>query len=89
MEERLCTCGAVQTERHVVEDCSITQDVRQIYGQGALEDLYDRKFSNEDFCKFIHRILNLYNLENFSVCYFVKVLFLFVFYGVLVFQGCY
>lgn len=31
VEERLCTCGSVQTERHVAEHCSITQDIRHQY----------------------------------------------------------
>ena len=60
VEERLCTCGAVQTERHVVEECFITQDVRQIYGLGVFEELFNGKYNNEDSCKITHRILNLY-----------------------------
>ncbi len=31
-EERLCPCGEVQTEMHVLESCSLTEDVRARYG---------------------------------------------------------
>ena len=31
VEERVCTCGAVQTELHVVESCPHTQPIRDLY----------------------------------------------------------
>ena len=31
LEERLCPCGAVQTEQHVVEQCPLTYNIRQCY----------------------------------------------------------
>ncbi len=30
-EERKCTCGEIQTERHVVNECVRTRDVRMMY----------------------------------------------------------
>ena len=31
-ENRLCTCGAVQDERHVLTACPRTEHIRQTYG---------------------------------------------------------
>ena len=60
VEERLCVCGAVQTKRHVVQDCVLSEDVRQLHGMSTLEYLFNGKYSIEDSCKIIHRILSLY-----------------------------
>lgn len=27
-EERLCPCGEIQTERHIIENCRLSQEVR-------------------------------------------------------------
>ena len=32
VEERLCQCGAIQTELHVLEECPLTDSVRTHYG---------------------------------------------------------
>ena len=40
LEERLCVCGSVQTEKHVVEDCPNTQHFRDFYGIHTLNDLF-------------------------------------------------
>ena len=31
LEERLCQCGAVQTERHVLQNCPLTRHIRDTY----------------------------------------------------------
>ena len=31
IEERLCTCGQVQTEEHVISDCPISKHIRDQY----------------------------------------------------------
>ena len=36
-EQRLCTCGDIQTERHVIETCPLTNPLRQHYGFTPLE----------------------------------------------------
>ena len=59
MEERLCVCGQVQTEQHVVEQCPITSDIRVRYGLYRI-DLFNRKYSDEVSVKITHDILNLF-----------------------------
>ena len=60
VEERLCVCGLVQTERHVIENCSISQRFRDRYHFNTLEDLFSDNFSDEMKCQIIHEILLLY-----------------------------
>ena len=40
VEERLCDCGLVQTERHVVEECPRTQLLRSSFGLTSLDTLF-------------------------------------------------
>ena len=60
VEERLCVCGLIQTERHVVETCPITQDIRQKYNVSTLRDLFIENRPAENLCKIIHEILAVY-----------------------------
>ena len=60
MEERLCPCGEIQTEVHVVNNCPMSQIFRDEYGFTDITDLMSEKFSNEIVCKIIYNILNLY-----------------------------
>ena len=61
LEERVCICGeGIQTERHVVEVCSLSHSVRLRYRIGSLEQLFSGSFSSEVLCQIIHNILNLY-----------------------------
>lgn len=60
-EERLCVCGDIQTEKHVVEDCPVSSNVRNSIGLSNINDLFNEKFSHEDSCKIIYDILNLYD----------------------------
>ena len=61
VEERLCVCGEVQTERHVVEVCPVTADIRQRTGLAEIEELFNGKFSNDIACKIVFDILKLYS----------------------------
>ena len=60
LEERQCVCGGVQTEKHVIELCPFSYDVRQNYNFVTLEDLFSGRYDNLTICKVIHDILNLY-----------------------------
>lgn len=60
VEERLCLCGEIQTEKHVVEDCPVSADIRQAFDLSSLEELFNGKYPNELSCKIIHDILQLY-----------------------------
>ena len=59
-EERLCVCGIIQTESHVVEDCPVSNDIRVSTGLTNMTDLFDGKFSHNDSCKIIYDVLRLY-----------------------------
>lgn len=61
VEERLCECGQVQTERHVVQDCSLTQNIRHFYDLTTCEELFFGKYSPDLTCEIIHKILNVYS----------------------------
>lgn len=60
LEERLCSCGHIHTERHVVQHCSSTLRLRQLYDFSTIEDLFSDKFSPDMTCKIINEILNVY-----------------------------
>ena len=60
MEERLCSCGEIQTEIHVINNCPLSQHFRDEYEFTDISDLMCEKFSNEIVCKIIYNILNLY-----------------------------
>ena len=59
-EERLCVCGNVQTEKHVVEDCPVSNDIRDSVGLTNMDDLFNEKYSHKESCMIIHNILHLY-----------------------------
>ncbi len=39
LEDRLCVCGQVQTEVHVVTSCPLSQNLRDIYGFSDIQSL--------------------------------------------------
>ena len=61
VEERLCTCGQVQTEEHVIGQCPLSQHIRDQYGFSSVTDLMTDKFSKDVSCKIIYQVLNLYS----------------------------
>ena len=60
IEERLCSCGYVQSEEHVVSHCPLSQHIRDEYQFTSFTDLISERFPNEVLCKIIYEILNLY-----------------------------
>ena len=61
MEERLCSCGTIQTEEHVLCHCPISQHIRDEYGFSCVSDLMSGRFKDEILCKIIFKVLNLYD----------------------------
>ena len=59
-DERLCVCGSVQTEKHVVEECQLSQHVRDVNHFSRMEQLFDGHLAHGTVCKIIHEILSLY-----------------------------
>lgn len=60
LEERLCECGSVQTERHVVQECPQTQHIRDSHQFVTLEHLFSDRFSSAMTCKIIYDMLSVY-----------------------------
>ncbi len=61
LEERLCPCGQVQTEVHVIEQCPLSQHIRDTYTYSTLQELFSGSFDNTRLCIIISSILNLYS----------------------------
>lgn len=61
VEERLCACEQIQTEKHVVQDCPLTHDIRQTYDLTSFEELFSGKYPPDVTCKIIHSILKVYS----------------------------
>ena len=62
VNERLCVCGSIQTEKHVVQDCHLTQHIRDHYQFSTLDQLFnDNHLSLGNMCKAIHDILSTYH----------------------------
>ena len=59
IEERLCVCGSVQSERHVIEHCEVTQHLRDRYAFSNFDDIC-KNYSHEVTCKIIHDVLLSY-----------------------------
>ena len=60
-EERLCVCGEVQDEWHVVQTCPVTNHLRQAYNFVTLDQLMNSdQFAFDTVCKIIHEILGSY-----------------------------
>ena len=60
IEERLCSCGEVQTEAHVFESCPRSLALRENY---QITSLVDMMVARQDFaiiCECVHKILSLY-----------------------------
>ena len=60
LEERLCVCGQIQTEAHVVEQCTFTENLRQTYSFANIPDLFSDRYSDAERCFILYKILNVY-----------------------------
>ena len=61
LEERLCVCGQVQTEVHVVEHCILTVYLCVSHNFSRVQDFFCGTFSNVITCNNIRRILDIYS----------------------------
>ena len=60
MEERLCVCGQVQTESHIIESCPISLNVRQKFNVTSVNDLMLQRADFDVVCAIVHEFLDLY-----------------------------
>ena len=56
---RVCPCGDVQTEQHFIEQCSLTQRIRELYQFPTITKLFSERLLPEIVCKITHEILNI------------------------------
>ncbi len=61
LEERVCVCGDIQTEVHVVQYCTLTQHLRDFHNFSTIEDIFNNRFSHETTCNIIRQILDIYD----------------------------
>ena len=60
LDQRLCQCGQVQTERHVLEECAMSQHIRDLYSLTSLENLLLERDDYTNVCHEVHNIFNSY-----------------------------
>ena len=60
LEERLCSCGLVQTETHVIESCPLSLHLKNTYNITTVEELLLGRTDYSNVCAIIHKILALY-----------------------------
>ena len=60
MKERLCYCGLVQSEEHVISFCPLSQTLRDIYGFTCMNDIMKGTIPNDIACRIIFELLQLY-----------------------------
>ena len=58
VEERLCPCGEVQTELHVVESCVLTQPLREHHRFTSWHELMAK--DARDAARIVHLLLSTY-----------------------------
>ena len=60
-EQRLCACGRIQSEQHVIQDCVLTQGLRTSHPNMTFTfpEFFELN-RNEDICKFVHLAINTY-----------------------------
>ena len=61
MEERLCSCGEIQTENHVVRDCPLTLNIRLNYNIIDISSIFSSERPVADQCRIVHLLLLAYN----------------------------
>ncbi len=60
MEERLCSCGQVQTEKHVIRQCPRTEALRAQYNITTIENLFIERKDYATVCYICHAVLSEY-----------------------------
>lgn len=61
LEERLGSCGQVQTEAHVIYLCRFSQHIRDTHGFSTLHDVFNGAFGKATLCSVTSSSLGLYS----------------------------
>ena len=59
VDERVCSCGVVQTEKHVIEVCERTAYMGRLYDFASVENLFEM-LDYKSMCHIVHKILSVY-----------------------------
>lgn len=60
LAERLCVCGDVQTEVHVIESCPLTQHIRDTFSLSSINYMFSANHDNSLVCTIIWQVLEIY-----------------------------
>ena len=60
IEKRVCLCGQIQTESHVIENCVMSEQIRQTYSFESVNDLMVTKTDFDIVCTIVHKLLAIY-----------------------------
>lgn len=60
LKERTCVCCQIQTEVHVTQHCTLTQQLRNTYDFSAIEELFSDKYSDIIKYEIVYKILTVY-----------------------------
>lgn len=60
LTERLCACGDVQKEQHVIQYCPLTQHIRDNYQISTVQELFSAEANYSLVCKIIWEVLDVY-----------------------------
>ena len=61
VEERLCRCGEIQTENHVVRECPLTLNIRLGHNIDSISSIFSNERPIADQCRIVHLFLLTYN----------------------------
>ena len=61
VEERVCSCGEIQTENHVVKDCPLTLNIRLNHNIIDMNSIFSNERATVDQCRIVHLLLSTYN----------------------------
>lgn len=64
-EERLCNCGILQTEYHIIFDCSNTKTIRDTFTSINFNLSFSEFFSEnniEVLCSYLYQIIDVFSL---------------------------
>ena len=59
-EERLCSCGVIQTERHIIENCTLAERIREKYSLNNVNTVSVLKCSTMTDIWFINDVLSCF-----------------------------
>ena len=60
-EERLCSCGEMQNEAHIIERCPLSLQLRSKYNLSTVNELLLGRNDHSKVCTIVHELLDIFN----------------------------